>query len=270
MEIITVHHQEIKRRKASASEKLRRPPVQGHTETVVNQVQPGRNRDPKRGRIFRIIQVILIRESADLEIIARDRHAVRIHRKSRRDPLLKSRKLASSSRKEQCRRSAAVHLQNLLSDLLAQKLCRTLDTLEHLFLGSLPLESQDIGECNHFLLLDLRLHLFRRSEIHQILPHDRLCHLITGNRSHGITGHAAAGTRRDIRRPGSDIHHDKIQKPQILRNRRIDRCDRLQCDADHLKTDLIHRGIETLHNLAGEKCGDQIHLHILSPVILKA
>ena len=72
-------------------------------------------------------------------------------------------------------------------------------------------------------------------------------------RDHAVCDDAAVFCDGNIRCSGSDIHKRDIQHSKVLRDRYIDRRDRLECQIDYFKSREIHCGIKTVHDILREE-----------------
>ena len=89
--------------------------------------------------------------------------------------------------------------------------------------------------------------------VHKARPHQRLCDLIPGHRSHCVAHNASIPAQSDIRGPGSNIHQRQIQQADVLRDGCVQGRNRLQGQARHLKSRLHHHCVQAVHHFAGQK-----------------
>ncbi len=126
--------------------------------------------------------------------------------------------------------------------------------------------AEDIGVVQRALPADAHLERFAGLEVDQQLLHQQLCDLVARNRRHRVPGDAAAAAHRDIRRARADIDQHQVQQPDIDRDRRVKRRNRLQRQAGHLKPSPRNHGIQAVDDLPREEGCNHIDLHDPAPV----
>ena len=102
------------------------------------------------------------------------------------------------------------------------------------------------------------LDMLRRVEIHQITLHDQLGNLIPRKRNHTVRDDTSISRHRNIGRSRTDIHERNIQESVILRNRHIDRRNRLQRHVCHGQSRHTDCRIQTVHNILRQERHDDI------------
>ena len=102
------------------------------------------------------------------------------------------------------------------------------------------------------------LNLLRRVEIHQITLHDQLGDLIPRKRNHTVCDDASVSRHGNIGCSRTDIHERNIQESVILRNRHIDRRNRLQRHVCHGQSRHANCCIQTVHNILRQERHDDV------------
>ena len=87
-------------------------------------------------------------------------------------------------------------------------------------------------------LAGLPLDLLGDLEVHEQGAHHAFGDLVARDGGHRIGADAAAVGDSDIRSAGAHIDQRDIEQPQLLRDHRIDRGDRLEGDAGNAQPDL--------------------------------
>ena len=260
---VAVHQQNIPQSQYPAPEQLRRLIVQRDHITVIQKPQRRRYRYSQRRGVLRIVQVKILRIRRLFVVAPRDGHPAGIHLQALSHLLPEALQLAPAACQKDRGGRAAVQLRDLLPDGLRKtRHGFVYRSLQFLTAYAVHL-AQNIRVLHRLFLAQLPFQRLRGLEVHQIRPHDRLRHLVPGNRRHGVARHASVTADRDIRCTRADVHQGQIQKPKLRRNRRVHGCNRLQGQTRHLQARRAHGRIQAFHHLAGQKRSHHIRLRPL-------
>ncbi len=176
---------------------------------------------------------------------------------------------AAAHHENSAHRSAAVEFLDLVGHLS----CHVRDHIRRHFCDLVPADRlrqpHDILILYLFPAARIPFDLLRRGEIHQTVPCDHLRQAVARHRDHPVGNNAAVLRDGDIRSAGSYIHQRDIQHPVHLRDRHLNRRDRLQRQIDHVQPRQIHGLVQTVHHILRQKRGDQIRPDRFRPVALQ-
>ena len=129
----------------------------------------------------------------------------------------------------------------------------------NLFPRNLDCFTHDIFKSYHFFPVGGFFGFLSRLKISQIPLRDCFRDLVSCQRHHAKGNDAAFLNDRNIRRTGSYIDQCNIQKAEPLRNRHIDRRNRLQCQTCHMQSGILDRLIQSVYDFIRQKCCNHLH-----------
>ena len=157
----------------------------------------------------------------------------------------------------------AVHLLNLCGHLSGHRIHDRSSQLPHFLRGDGVLDQHDILVSNLVLSPAAQLDILCSLKIHEVILHDQLRDLIPRQRYHAVRDNAPIPRHRNIGGSSSDIHQGNVEQPKILRDRDVDRRDRLQRQIGHTKSRHSNCRIQTIHNVLRQEG----HNHVLADLI---
>ncbi len=206
---VAVHHQQLQHGQGAAAEELGGISVEHDAVAVADEAQPGGNGDAQGGCQLRVVEVVVLRESADLIVVARQRHPALVHIQGLGHHLPQVLQLTAPSRQKQGGGRTAVQSEHPLGDLLGQYLGGCPDRFPKLAARDLLFHAQHVPVGDK-ILAQLGFHPLRRGEGDQVAPHQLFGDLIPGNGSHGVSHHSAVPAHRDIGGARANIGQHQI------------------------------------------------------------
>ncbi len=264
--MVAVHKEHVPQGEHPAAEKLCRAAVQGDHIAVVYHAQGGGYRDAQGRSKFRVFQIVLLGIGAGLKVPACQGNPAFAHLQLLCHHLGQALKLAAASCQEHSRGGAPVDFHCFLGDLFGKPLGGGAGKLPQILGIRLVLHAQDVGIGLRLFGAYGKLQALGGFEVYQEALHQRLRYLVPCYGSHGVAHHAALPAHCQVGGAGANICQHQVQKPDILRDCRVQGGDRLQGEGGHFQPQPGHHGIQAFHHPAGQEGCHYLYLKLPAPV----